>query len=77
MYLDSVILAKSATKAGKIASYRSEKANGTIDDGSVATDITFYFKTPFANIFDTLNNSNGDGLISVGDVKLLKKLIQS
>lgn len=60
MYLDSVILAKSATKAGKIASYRSEKANGTIDDGSVATDITFYFKTPFANIFDTLNNSNGD-----------------
>ena len=75
MYVDSVILAKSASEASEIASYRQNKANGLTNDSSHAVVFTNgnYAKYLKADGFEyTVGDLNGDGKINSQDVQILK-----
>ena len=79
MYLDSVILAKTATEANQIAAYRSDKANGRISDGTAqvifdADNYDEYLKVA-GGASELLGDINLDGQVTTPDYRLIRKYL--
>ncbi len=78
MYVDSIILAKTASEASSIATYRSNKANGLTDDMShtvelTASNYTTYLKSEAGS--GTLGDLTGEGTVDSRDVLIIKKYL--
>ncbi len=79
LYLDSVILAKTAAEAQTISAYRTDKANGTIDDTQIqvvftSSNYNTYLTTD--QIEQALNGDvNGDRAVNALDITVFKKFL--
>ncbi len=79
LYLDSVVLARTASEAQTVAAYRTSKANGTNDDSQVQVIFTSSNYNTYLSTDQTVQVLNGDVnddlAVNIQDVSALKKFI--